>query len=107
MSKVDHYSEGWVQVGIVNVDSGTCLIVDPTYHRDGIYGIEEVESATMATVASPSNTAALVSVRGEQIGTVVQTGYGDDQYPVEIRYVVDQRGTRRIAELRVRFIADL
>jgi hypothetical protein len=30
----------------------------------------------------------------------------DDAYRVEVRYVDDERGHRRIAELRVRFIAN-
>lgn len=97
-------TDGWVQVGTVMVDSGRCLVVDPTYHRDGVYGVNEVEAATMASVTSPTGTALLSNSAGLEIGVVVGTGYGDDVYPVEVRYHTDERGTRRVSEVRVRFI---
>lgn len=93
-----------MRVGGLTVESGTCLVVDPTYHRDGFYGVDEVGAAVMAAVGSPSNTAPLVTTDGLEIGTVSGTGFGDDLYPVEVRYVTDDRGTRRVAELRVVFI---
>lgn len=96
--------DGWKQVGTVSVESGRCLVVDPTYHRDGFYGIAEVETATMASVAASSQAAPLKTTDGVTIGTVVASGYGDDEYPVEARYVTDDRGVVRIAEVRVRFI---
>jgi hypothetical protein len=94
----------WVRVGELTVESGTCLLVDPTYHRDGFYGVDEVGTAVMAAVGSPTSAAPLVTRDGVEIGTVSATGYGDDIYPVEVRYVMDERGTRRVAELRVVFI---
>ena len=106
MLKRRRESEGWVQAGTLTVESGRCLVVDPTFHRDGFYGVTEVEAATMASVAAKSQAAPLVATDGMAIGTVVATGYGDDEYPVEIRYIVDERGVERISEVRVRFIAD-
>ena len=99
---------GWAQVGSVAVDSGTCLVVDPTYHRDGHYGVDEIAAAVVVACVSSSNqAAALLTSKGQSIGTVVQTGYGDDEYPVEARYVTDERGAVRVAEVRIRFIIDL
>src|SRR4051812_26864416 len=102
---MDNEASGWEQVGTVAVESGRCLVVAPTYHRDGFYGVAEVEAATMASVGAQSQAAPLMTADGVMIGTVVGTGYGDDEYPVEVRYITDERGARRIAELRVRFIA--
>jgi hypothetical protein len=99
-------SESWQRVGSITVDSGRCLIVDPSYHRDGFYGVVEADAAIMSSVTADSQTARLLATDGMAIGTVVATGYGDDEYPVEVRYVVDERGVRRIAELRVRFMDD-
>jgi hypothetical protein len=96
--------EEWVRVGGLTVESGTCLVVDPTYHRDGFYGVDEVGAAVIAAVGSPSSAAPLLTSDGLEIGTVSSTGFGDDVYPVEVRYVNDERGTRRVAELRVVFI---
>jgi hypothetical protein len=99
--------DGWTRVGSVAVDSGTCLVVDPTYHRDSLYGVEQIAEAVVACVGSSRKAATLAASDGQPIGTVVQTGYGDDEYPVEARYVTDQRGATRIAEIRIRFITDL
>jgi len=27
----------WVDVGVAEIESGTCPFVDPTFHRDGLY----------------------------------------------------------------------
>jgi hypothetical protein len=94
----------WRRVGLLSVDSGICLIADPMYHRDGIYGVAEAEAAAMATITSSTQAAPLLARDGQELGVAVATGYGDDLYPVEVRYVTDQRGTLRVAELRVRFI---
>jgi hypothetical protein len=99
--------DGWTRVGSVTVDSGTCLVVDPTYHRDGLYGVDQIAAAGVACIGSSRKAAPLTASGGQPIGTVVQTGYGDDEYPVEARYITDQRGTTRIAEIRIRFITDL
>ena len=97
-------NDGWVAVGSVTVDSGRCLFVDPSYHRDGIYGVDEVGTAIMASVTDPSQTAPLNGSDGMRIGVVVASGYGDGEYPVEVRYVSDERGADRVSEARVRFI---
>ena len=96
----------WAEVGVVEVESGTCLIVDPTFHRDGFYDGERVGQAALDAVGAASRRALLALADGHEIGTAILPGYGDDAYPVEVRYVVDERGTRRIAELRIRFIED-
>jgi hypothetical protein len=96
--------DGWTDVGVVEVESGTCLIVDPTFHRDGLYDAEGVGQAVLDAVGSASLVAPLTLPDGHQIGSVVRPGYGDDAYRVEVRYMTDERGTRRIAELRVQFI---
>jgi hypothetical protein len=106
MLKRQRSSDEWSRVGSVTVDSGRCLVVDPTYHRDGFYGVEEVGAAVMASVGSNSEAAPLIASDGQELGVVVGTGYGDDVYPVEVRYMTDDRGVKRIAELRVRFIGD-
>lgn len=35
------------EVGVVEVESGTCLVVDPTFHRDGFYDADQVERAVL------------------------------------------------------------
>ncbi len=96
-------SNDWVQVGLVGIESGTCLIVDPTYHRDGFYGVEEVEAVTLEVVGSPARVGTLKLPDGMIVGTAVATGFGDGEYPVEVRYA-DTRWGRRVAEVRVRFL---
>lgn len=85
------------------IDSGRCLIVDPTCHRDGLYGVAEVEAATIAGIGTPTDAGPLVATDGAIVGTVVGSGYGDGEYPVEVRYE-ERDGVRRVAEVRVRFI---
>jgi hypothetical protein len=94
----------WTNVGVLEVESGTCLIVDPTFHRDGFYDGERVGQAVLDAVGSASLTAPLTLHDGHEIGTVIRPGFGDNAYRVQVRYVTDERGARRIAELRVRFI---
>jgi hypothetical protein len=96
----------WTDIGVVEIESGTCLIVDPTYHRDGFYDAAQVGRAVLDAVGSASLIAPLTLPDGHSIGTIIRPGLGDDAYRVEVRYVVDQRGARRIAELRMRFIED-
>ena len=98
--------DDWSEVGVVEVESGTCLIVDPTFHRDGYYDAEQVGQAALDALASPNGTAPLTLANGHRVGTVLLPGYGDDAYPVEVRYVPGVRGESRIAELRIRFIED-
>lgn len=95
----------WHQVGVISIDSGTCLITDPMYHRDDVYGVAEAEAAAMCTITSDTQAAPLLAKNGEEVGVAINTG-GDDLYPVEVRYVTDQQGVRRVAEMRVRFISD-
>ncbi len=99
-------SDPWTDVGVVEIESGTCLIVDPTFHRDGFYDAEQVGHAVIAAVQSATLAAPLALTNGHEIGTVIGSGYGDDAYRVEARYVSDTSGNRRIAEVRVRFIED-
>lgn len=96
----------WVDVGVAEIESGTCLIVDPTFHRDGFYDAERVGQAVLDAVGSATLAAPMALADGHEIGVVIRPGFGDDAYRVEVRYVADERGTRRIAELRVRFIED-
>ena len=67
-------------------------------------GVDEVGAATMASVTAPSQAAPLVTADGMSIGAVVATGYGEGEYPIEVRYVTDERGAVRVSEVRVRFI---
>lgn len=97
-------SDVWTDVGVLEVESGTCLLVDPTFHRDGFYDADQVGQAVLEAVGSATMTAPLVLSDGHEIGTLLMPGYGDDAYRVEVRYIDDERGQRRIAELRVRFI---
>ena len=97
-------TEQWTDIGVLEVESGTCLLVDPTFHRDGFYDGERVGQAVLDAIGSPTKTAPLSLADGHQIGTVLLAGYGDDAYRVEARYIEDERGHRRIAEVRVRFI---
>ncbi len=96
--------EGWVRVGSVSVESGRCLVVDPAYLRDGFSGAEEVDAAITAAESAPSGAAPLSATEGVEIGAVVGTVFGDDVYPVEVRYETEG-GVPRVAELRVRFVA--
>ena len=79
-------------------------MVDPTFHRDGFHDAEQVGQAVLDAVGSATKTAPLVLSDGHEIGTMLLPGYGDDTYRVEARYIEDERGQRRIAELRVKFI---
>jgi hypothetical protein len=101
-------TNGWVRIGTVDVESGTLLLVDPAFHRDGQYGPTEVAAAIEVAVKDESATAALklADPQDYAAGVVVVTGLGDDVYPVEARYEVGPRGIRYVAEMRVRFAVD-
>jgi hypothetical protein len=96
----------WVDVGVIEAESGTCLIIDPAFHRDGFYGEAQVGKAIDDARAAGSKTAPMALPSGHPVGIVLLPGYGDDAYRVEVRYVDDDRGGQRIAEMRVRFIKD-
>ncbi len=47
-----------------------------------------------------------LSFRRRPVGVVFDTGFGDGEYPVSVRYITDKDFGRRIAEMRVLFIPD-
>jgi hypothetical protein len=95
-------ADDWIDVGVIEAESGTCLIIDPAFHRDGFYGEAQVGKAIDDARTAASKTAPMALPSGHPIGVVLLPG--DDAYRVEVRYVDDERGGRRIAEMRVRFI---
>lgn len=99
--------DGWTRVGSVAVDSGTCLVVDPTYHRDSLYGVGQIAAALVACAGSSRKAPRLLPRTASRSAPLSKLGYGDGEYSVEARYVTDQRGATRIAEIRVRFMTDL
>jgi hypothetical protein len=101
-------TDEWVPIGTVDVESGTLLLVDPGYQRDGHYGPMEITAAIDAAGQNDSRAGALklADPRDYPAGVVVVAGLGDDVYPVEARYEVGPRDIRYVAEVRVRFALD-
>lgn len=95
---------GWRVIGTVTVDSGGLLLVDPTYRTGGFYGGAEEDSALECASRSGDQAAALRTVAGIVVGTMIAgVSCAEDECLVEGRYVTDGRGGVRLAEVRIRF----
>jgi hypothetical protein len=90
-------SEDWTEVGTIGVDSGSMLIVDPTYVDETYVAHGERHESEFVAGGETG---------GYGRGVFVTAGLGDGVYPVEVRYIQDPDFGRRIAEVRVRFLTD-
>lgn len=87
-------NEEWVTIGELGIDSAHCLLLDPE-------GIDHVGD----WMAHFEDQVQIVRTStGIALGAIIETGYGDGVYPIEVRYEDDERGDRRVAEVRVRFV---
>lgn len=73
----------WENVGVVAIDSGLVALIDP---------------ASVDAVVADTGDGPIVNRRGITVGEVVESGWGDGIFDVEVRR---ERG--RVAEMRVRF----
>jgi hypothetical protein len=86
-------NDGWKVLGLITIDSGTLLLIDPIH---GGADVGELNSSEYAQVP----------IRGGDFSAVlVSTGMGDGRYTVKGRFADCPFG-RRIAEIRVRFLDD-
>lgn len=100
-------SKRWEIVGEIGVDAGLCWLGDPCYcvtpdateHPAKTWN-EFCEKLDHAKRAQQWN----YKIGHAGLGVTVTTGYGDGNYPVEVRYVDDPHMGRRVAEVRIRFI---
>lgn len=90
----------WETIGYLPVDAGCMMLIDPCYVLD--------DQKLMAEAANEDRHVYLNEVCSEWskftqvingLGIVVETGYGDGSYPVQIRYTRDGR----VAEVRITF----
>lgn len=98
----------WQQIGVVPVDAGCLLIVDPCYLRDVLFeGNKQIEAWYQRAVVEGGRDHWPVTHQDRKggqmdLGHFVSTGEGDGIYPVEARFAEDGR----IAEVRIRFSYD-
>ncbi len=102
-------STPWETVGSIAVDSGTCWIGDPCYflqeeHRweNWLAFVAELEKRDAELTTTHSAIVFPFDHGAEGMGICTSTGWGDGEYPVEVRRTEDGR----VAELRVVFIED-
>ena len=87
----------WERVGDVWIDSTSLLLADPQYAPEaGRKWTEATDAIESYDVYGPIDPE-------KPLGVVVETGYGDGLYPVEVRNEDTVMG-RRVAEVRVRFL---
>jgi hypothetical protein len=93
----------WEHVGEIGVDAGLCWIGDPCYivSKDATHVFETWEDFIKQLDFSRDAQQFNYKLGHAGLGVVVQTGYGDGSYPVEIRR---EASSGRVAEVRVKFI---
>jgi hypothetical protein len=97
----------WCVIGIVTVDSGGLVLVDPTYRRGAFYGLAEEQAALAEATRSGRHAAPLRTVTGMVIGTMISDASGEgDECLVEGRYLTDEGGAAYLAEIKIRFTRD-
>ena len=47
-------AQEWTDIGVTEVESGTCLLVDPTFHRDALVDAEQGGQAVLDAVGCAS-----------------------------------------------------
>lgn len=95
----------WEQVGVVGVDAGLVWLGDPCYilHTRKPKAIGKDWGDFARTLDRGSDTQQMNHDKGHPgLGVIVTSGYGDGEYPVEVRRLED--GT--IAEVRVVFVRE-
>lgn len=90
----------WETIGYLPVDAGCMMLIDPCYLLD--------DQMLMAEAANEDRHVYLNEICSgwekyasviNGLGMVVETGWGDGSYPVQIRYSRDGR----VAEVRINF----
>lgn len=90
----------WETIGYLPVDAGCLMLIDPCYVLD--------DQELMAEAANEDRHVYLDEVCTEWdkykpivkgLGMLVETGYGDGSYPVQIK----RNSDGRVAEVRVKF----
>lgn len=100
-------SSGFETIGVIGVDAGLCWVGDPCYcvtpdagNHPAVSWAAFCERLDQSGHDQQGFTAFPYALGHEGLGIAVSTGYGDGEYPVQIR----RNAEGRIAELRVLFI---
>jgi len=87
----------WIEIGTIGVDAGLCWIGDPCYLHDSLVAGNWEKFTEWLWGADGQGFKG--GVRQHRDGCVVETGWGDGCYPVEVR----RNDAGRVAEVRVVF----
>ena len=99
--------DGWEKVGVVGVDAGLVWLGDPCYilhtKKPKAIGKAWGDLAKSLDLRLGNDAVQMNYDKGHPgLGVIVTSGYGDGEYPVEVRRLED--GT--IAEVRVVFVRE-
>jgi hypothetical protein len=99
--------DGWEKVGVVGVDAGLVWLGDPCYilhtKKPKAIGKDWGDLAKSLDLRLGNDAVQMNYDKGHPgLGVIVTSGYGDGEYPVEVRRLED--GT--IAEVRVVFVRE-
>ena len=99
--------DGWEKVGVVGVDAGLVWLGDPCYilhaRKPKAIGKDWGDLAKSLDLRLGNDAVQMNYDKGHPgLGVIVTSGYGDGEYPVEVRRLED--GT--IAEVRVVFVRE-
>lgn len=102
-----HFDDGWERVGVVGVDAGLVWLGDPCYilhtRKPKAIGKAWGDLAKSLDLRLGNDAVQMNHDKGHPgLGVIVTSGYGDGEYPVEVRRLED--GT--IAEVRVVFVRE-
>ena len=86
----------WEVIGTVDVDSGMLLLIDSCLLDSSYVAHEERYENELLPIAGRTGRYGM--------GVATASGFGDGTYEVEARWMVDELGHRRVAEVRVQFI---
>ena len=88
--------------GTVGVDTGRLLIIDPAYLD--VLPTDKEELYKLFNCAGEMSKQLNFDNGRAGLGVIVETGYGDGLYDVEIRTGVDDVGSNLVKALRIKFI---
>lgn len=94
--------EEWITLGIVGVDSGQLLVTDPCYLDSELYDYDEMSKRDQANKRFGRQLKYKQGHAG--LGVVFSTGLGDDVYEVEALVGEVGRLSKRVKEVRIRFV---
>ena len=97
----------WKKIGVIRIDSGTCVITDASYVWNNCDQLSpRLQDAAMQNALLNGKSVQLKYNAGRDgLAVLLRTGLGDGEYDVMANIEdVDGTGDERVTELRIRFL---